>query len=259
VTEVLREGAPLGMPVLFGSHARGDWVEDPEGGYFKWRPFQLAFLVMNVAAQHDPTDRERDIVDLIFFPTGGGKTEAYLGLAAFTLALRRLTHPGLASAGVTVLMRYTLRLLTLDQLERAATLVCALELERRAAPQKLGPKRFSIGLWVGKSATPNRFGTAQDRDESTALNRVKAFRKDPANSPSPVPVDRCPWCGAGFTQDTFELKPDYRAPQQLRLMCPKKCEFRWQKEHPEGIPVVAVDDEIYRELPCFLRRAFGRT
>jgi hypothetical protein len=94
-------------------------------------PFQLAFLLMNLVAQADPTHPERDVVDLIFFPTGGGKTEAYLGLAAFTLLLRRLRLPGLTSAGVTVLMRYTLRLLTLDQLGRAATLICALELQRR--------------------------------------------------------------------------------------------------------------------------------
>ncbi|MRG96408.1 DISARM system helicase DrmA [Polyangium spumosum] len=218
----------------------------------KWRPFQLAFLLMNVAAQVEPTSDERDWVDLIFFPTGGGKTEAYLGLAAFTLVLRRLTHPGIGSAGVTVLMRYTLRLLTLDQLERAAALICALELRRRKDPQKLGPQRFSIGLWVGKSATPNRFGTDQDHDESTALNRVKKFREDPKKNPSPIPLDRCPWCGESFHQDTFELKPDFKAPDRLRVVCTGKCEFRWQKDHPEGIPILAVDDEIYRELPCFL-------
>ncbi|MFO0761740.1 MAG: hypothetical protein U0359_35180, partial [Byssovorax sp.] len=186
-------------------------------------------------------------------PTGGGKTEAYLGLAAFTLALRRLTHPGLASAGVTVLMRYTLRLLTLDQLERAATLICALEIERRKAPDKLGPHRFSIGLWVGKAATPNRFGGEKDRDDTTARARVLAFAKDPKQNPSPVPLDKCPWCGEPFNQDTFSLKPSSDAPQQLRIQCTStRCPFKWQKDHPEGIPVLAVDDEIYRELPGFL-------
>src|SRR5262249_5089881 len=81
-----------------------------------WRPFQLAFLLMNLRGIVEPTHTDRDVVDLLFFPTGGGKTEAYLGLAAFTLVLRRLRNPGLASAGLAVLMRYTLRLLTLDQL-----------------------------------------------------------------------------------------------------------------------------------------------
>ena len=88
-----------------------------------------------VQAEHD----DREIVDLLFFPTGGGKTEAYLGLAAVTLVLRRLRHPGITSAGLSVLMRYTLRLLTLDQLSRAATLICALELERQQDVEKLGP------------------------------------------------------------------------------------------------------------------------
>jgi hypothetical protein len=215
-----------------------------------WRPFQLAFLLMNVAAQVDPSDPERDAVDLIFFPTGGGKTEAYLGLAAFVLVLRRLRNPGLASAGVTVLMRYTLRLLTLDQLERAATLISALELERRKDPERLGPQRFSIGLWVGRAATPNRFGSRADRDETTAVARVRAFAKDPSRFESPVPLEKCPWCGAPFGQDTFRLAPDDGPALQLRVLCTGlKCPFRG---NPQGIPVIAVDEEIYRELPCFL-------
>jgi hypothetical protein len=219
----------------------------------KWRPFQLAFLLMSVAAQMDPAHGDREVVDLIFFPTGGGKTEAYLGLAAFTLLIRRLRKPGLASAGVTVLMRYTLRLLTLDQLERAATLVCALEIERRADPERYGPHRFSIGLWVGKAATPNRFGTEKDRDESTARNRTLAFAKDPTASPSPIPIDKCPWCEEPFSNDTFRLLPDSRAPTELRVLCTSpRCAFRSTKAFPEGLPVVGVDDELYRELPCFL-------
>jgi hypothetical protein len=218
-----------------------------------WHPFQLAFLLMNVAAQVTPSHRDREIVDLIFFPTGGGKTEAYLGLAAFTLLLRRRRHPGLTSAGVTVLMRYTLRLLTLDQLERAATLICALERTRRADPDRYGPHRFSIGLWVGKAATPNRFGTDKDRDDSTARNRTLAFAKDPTANPSPIPIDKCPWCGEPFNNDTFRLLPDSRTPNQLRVRCTSpKCDFRPTKEFPEGLPIVGVDDEIYRELPCFL-------
>ncbi len=128
-----------------------------------WRPFQLAFLLLNLSGVVDPEGPlgkdDRRTVDLLFFPTGGGKTEAYLGLAAFTLALRRLRRPGLAGAGVGVLMRYTLRLLTLDQLDRAATLICAMELERQQDEARLGTWPFEIGLWVGQGATPNRMGT----------------------------------------------------------------------------------------------------
>jgi len=100
-----------------------------------WRLFQLAFILLNLDGLVVPEHDDRQVVDLLFFPTGGGKTEAYLGLAAFAMVHRRLVakpHEMIAAAGLTVLMRYTLRLLTLDQLGRAATLVCALELERRA-------------------------------------------------------------------------------------------------------------------------------
>src|SRR5205823_6612856 len=104
----------------------------------KWYPFQLAFLLMNLEGVVKPSSHDREVVDLLFFPTGGGKTEAYLGLAAFTLVYRRLTNPGVRGAGLSVLMRYTLRLLTLDQLGRAATLVCALERERQRNVDRLG-------------------------------------------------------------------------------------------------------------------------
>ena len=124
----------------------------------KWRPFQLAYLLMNLRGIADPTHVEREFVDLLFFPTGGGKTEAYLGLAAFTIVLRRLNNPAPAYRGLSVLMRYTLRLLTLDQLGRAAALICALELEREQAKEKMGDWPFEIALWVGRAATPNYMG-----------------------------------------------------------------------------------------------------
>jgi len=127
----------------------------------RWHAFQLAFLLLNLPGLADPNDPNRATVDLLFFPTGGGKTEAYLGLAAFAMVLRRLRHPadkGLAGAGVSVIMRYTLRLLTLDQLSRAAGLVCALELEREQNIKRYGEWPFEIGLWVGKAATPNIMG-----------------------------------------------------------------------------------------------------
>src|SRR5262249_55960342 len=136
-----------------------------------WRPFQLAFILMNLKGIAQPTHEDREVVDLLFFPTGGGKTEAYLGLAAFALILRRLRHPGIGSAGLSVLMRYTLRLLTLDQLSRAATLICALEQERQQHADKLGDWPFEIGLWVGRAATPNEMGRKGDGDTNSARAR----------------------------------------------------------------------------------------
>ena len=96
----------------------------------------------------------RGVVDIIWFPTGGGKTEAYLGLAAYTILLRRMLDK--ENAGATVLMRYTLRLLTTQQFQRAASLICALERMRRSDPDALGGQPISIGLWLGSGVTPNR-------------------------------------------------------------------------------------------------------
>jgi len=157
----------------------------------RWRPFQIAFLLMNLRGICEPHHPDRDVVDLLFFPTGGGKTEAYLGLSAFTLVLRRLRNPGLRSAGLSVLMRYTLRLLTLDQLGRAAALICALELERQQNADKFGDWPFEIGLWVGRAATPNRMGGKGDPDANCAYRRTIAFMND-NRKPSPIPLEECP-------------------------------------------------------------------
>lgn len=213
-----------------------------------WRPFQLAFVLMNLAGMVNPRHDDRDVVDLLFFPTGGGKTEAYLGLAAFTLVLRRLRNPGISSGGLTVLMRYTLRLLTLDQLGRAAALICALELERQQDVDKLGSWPFEIGLWVGRAATPNRMGTKEDRSRETARQKTIAFMNDD-RKPLPIPLEECPWCGTKFKGTSFKLVPNSDYPTDLRITCANRnCEF--SRGNP--LPIVAVDEPIYRRLPCFM-------
>jgi len=220
----------------------------PESIQPKWRPFQLAFLLMNLPGVADPDNIDREVVDLLFFPTGGGKTEAYLGLAAFTLVNRRLKNPGIASAGLSVLMRYTLRLLTLDQLGRAATLICALELERQKDIEKLGPWPFEIGLWVGKAATPNVMGAKGDGNSDTARGRTVAFKNDD-RKPSPIPLEDCPWCGSKFKPASFHLLPGPDYPTDLRVTCLNRhCDFT--RDNP--LPILAVDEPIYRRLPCFM-------
>jgi hypothetical protein len=221
-----------------------------EGKAPAWRPFQLAFILMALRGIDDPTHTDRESVDLLFFPTGGGKTEAYLGLAAFTLVLRRLRKPTIESAGVTVLMRYTLRLLTLDQLGRATALICALELERETAVDRLGTHPFEIGLWVGSAATPNKMGKKDARGrvpDGTALKRTLEFRR--GRGGSPIPLESCPWCGHRFTADSFRLEPNINEPQDLFVSCANpSCDFTGDRR----LPIIAVDEPIYRRLPCFL-------
>ncbi len=221
----------------------------PESPPSRWRPFQLAFFLMNLGGIVDPTNADRERVDLLFFPTGGGKTEAYLGLAAFTLVLRRLRQPGIASAGLSILMRYTLRLLTLDQLGRAATMICALELERKKDPERLGTWPFEIGLWVGDAATPNKLGKKGEPDpyKRTARSRVEEFKR--SGKGAPIPLEQCPWCGEQLGKYSFLLHPNSNEPKELRITClNRSCAFGGNSL----LPVIAVDEQIYRRLPCFL-------
>ena len=218
-----------------------------------WRPFQLAFMLMALQGIADPLHHERETVDLLFFPTGGGKTEAYLGLAAFTMVLRRLRYPGIRSAGMSVLMRYTLRLLTLDQLGRAATLICALEMERESNKESLGEWPFEIGLWVGSAATPNRMGgrgdTASGHDR-TAYTKTRRFQANSSKCPAPIPLEECPWCGEKFDANSFYLVPDDVRPRDLRVHCVNHtCEFNGTDR---SLPIIGVDEPIYRRLPAFI-------
>ena len=213
-----------------------------------WRPFQLAYILMNLRSIAEPTHVEREIVDLLFFPTGGGKTEAYLGLAAFTLVLRRLRNPHPTYRGLSVLMRYTLRLLTLDQLGRAATLVCALELEREQTPEKLGEWPFEIALWVGRAATPNRMGSKGDSGNYTARAKTLSFASSNSKEP-PIPLEQCPWCGQQFTKDSFDLSPNSDNPDNLLVRCVRRrCAFSGNRH----LPIVTVDEPIYKRLPAFM-------
>ncbi|WP_413993785.1 DISARM system helicase DrmA [Labrys okinawensis] len=211
-----------------------------------WRLFQLAFILLNLDGLVDPLHRDRATVDLLFFPTGGGKTEAYLGLAAFAIARRRLDHSDLGGAGLSVVMRYTLRLLTLDQLQRAAGLVCALELERRDRG-RLGQWPIEIGLWVGAGATPNTFGSAANPTPKSAIQWVRSYRN--GRGPAPAPLKNCPWCGGELKPDAFHLYPHQQNPQRLDIRCDSiDCDF----SSLDRLPIVVVDEEIYRRLPAFM-------
>lgn len=209
-----------------------------------WRPFQVAFILMNLRGLVDPAHSDRRVADLLWFPTGGGKTEAYLGLAAFVMALRRIrgTVDGRrGDAGVTILMRYTLRLLTAQQFQRAATLICACEEIRRGDPASWGDRRFSLGLWVGQGVTPNTF------EQSDRIITQLIAGGQPEGGTTPIQLVSCPWCGSAL--GARDYRPD-RLARRTRLLCPSShCAF---SAGAGGLPVVVVDEEVYAECPTFL-------
>ncbi|MDR3488422.1 MAG: DISARM system helicase DrmA [Bradyrhizobium sp.] len=221
----------------------------------QWRPFQLAFILLNMAGLIDRGHVDRETADLLFFPTGGGKTEAYLGLASLVIVYRRLCGSGVLGAGVAVIMRYTLRLLTLDQLARAAGVVCALELMRTDAAnvdeqgrRVLGDWPIEIGLWVGSDASPNKLGGKGKSDETTAVGRIRRYRSG-RDKRAPAPLKACPWCGTEFTPSSFACTPNEHVPTNLEIRCVNTtCEF--SRNRP--LPVLTVDEPIYRRLPAFL-------
>ena len=205
------------------------WKDDV---ILEWRPFQMAFCLMSLCSTIKDEDDYRETMDLIWFPTGGGKTEAYLLLTAVILFYRRLSAKGEESGnGVAVFMRYTLRTLTVQQFERAASLITACEIVRQEYQSDggtLGNKGFAIGLWVGEASTPNRFENAAESIEN----------KDDFSTPEQL--KKCPRCGEEIL---WEADKRYK---KVVARCPSKnCSI-------EKIPVYTVDEEIYKELPSLL-------
>ena len=201
----------------------------------RWRPFQLAFLLTVMQSAVREEDEFRDVLDLIWFPTGGGKTEAYLGLIAFLIVWRRLKYP--ASGGGTVaFMRYTLRLLTRQQFERAARMICALELIRRNDPNRLGEEPIRVGMWVGGGA--NRLEEAAQRAREIAEGSEMARHA--------LVLQSCPWCNTPFDAVRgYVAKPD-----DFQFRCVSAaCEFG-KNSHP--LPCNVVDDALYKNPPSLL-------
>lgn len=221
-----------------------------------WRPFQLAFILLQLRSLTEPTSDGRSAkvlsrVELLFFPTGGGKTEAYLGLAAYTFAIRRLQ--GLVESadgpldgrdGVSVLMRYTLRLLTAQQFQRATALMCAAELARREDEATWGTEPFRIGLWVGTDVSPKRY--EEVKQQLVKANEFGSHRL------TVLQVQRCPWCGTPI--GAAQVSTD-DALRRAFVHCGDdlaRCPFARGGSVAEGLPVLTVDEEIYRLTPAFV-------
>lgn len=245
-----------------------DWLRNVD--YYKeddascrWRPFQIAFLLMDINAIVYDESPERNIVDLIWFPTGGGKTEAYLGLTAFAIFYRRLTHSKEA-AGTTVIMRYTLRLLAAQQFTRAATLICACEYIRQQCEKKhrkypiysLGKEPISIGLWIGGTHIPNR--NEGKNSASYHLEKLKNVSKhyyvrSEKERHNKFQVLKCPWCGTKMVKDDRNNKLvgewgyNMGSGKHFYMFCPQEdCDFT------NKLPIQIIDDELYRNPPTLL-------
>lgn len=213
--------------------------ESDESPYrkYKWRGFQIAFFLLSIESIVNKNSFDREVVDLIWFPTGGGKTEAYLAVSAFSMLYRRISNP--EDTGVEVIMRYTLRLLTADQFQRSARLICSLEYLRSHMEHIFGKTEFSIGLWVGGTTTPNQIDDAK-RD----LNRILSGKSNQGFT-----ITNCSWCGAEIKQlESNNAYPGYKIKNgDFHTHCPdKNCHFH------QKLPLYFIDEQIYEKRPSFL-------
>lgn len=209
-----------------------------EAGKVLWYPFQLAFILQELPSFIEPKCADRQLVDLLWFPTGGGKTEAYLGITTFVIFLRRLRAP--ESDGVTAFMRYTLRLLTLQQFERASILIFSCEILRKK--YRLGGNEISIGLWVGGGLTPNKLD-----DSRKILRKLQRNEQVSPEESTPYQIKICPWCGGKLNVGDYSVDVEKK---RMFIKCRNPlCDFQ---SAPNGLPVHIIDEAVYANLPTFI-------
>ncbi|MBJ6119001.1 hypothetical protein JAO76_12410 [Pontibacter sp. BT310] len=257
-----------------------DTIPGNSKAHIAWRPFQLAFVLLNIDAFVKPGGKDEVIhddifdsgwhernglADLVWFPTGGGKTEAYLGIIAFLIAYRRMTK-GVDGTGTAILMRYTLRLLTLQQFQRATLLICALEHIRKESfsipnHRSLGKERITIGLYVGNDSLPGAW-TGGEKSMEAELRRIaQQIDQEERQIKTKLPHTDCPWCGSElFTtlhKDALSnvLEPDSKKSIPLRFFCHTSgCSFEDMDmmEEENSLPLRLYDEEIYKYPPTLL-------
>lgn len=215
----------------------------------KYRPFQLAFFLLSLdGIVNKQSKSRREIVDLIWFPTGGGKTEAYLAVTAFTIIWRRWTNEKNYD-GTTVLMRYTLRLLTAQQFERASRLISTLEfLRNQGFKSVLRDDTVTIGLWIGQASTPNRLKDAKKKLDIIESECAKE-NGNPVDK-NAFQISSCPWCGTKLISKDKNGNWHYgfkSSRNTFKIFClNEECPFR------SGIPVQIIDELLYKNPPTLL-------
>ena len=207
-----------------------------------WRPFQLAFILLNldgiIQRSDDPEwKRRNELVDLVWFPTGGGKTEAYLGIIALSIIFRRKQYPN-NGGGTTAIMRYTLRLLATQQFQRAMRLILALEQLRRWNLYGLGDEPISIGLFVGEDSLPNNARTLAEECQKWNTIDDSGKRRE-----SKIPLDKCPCCGKPLE---YQNRGGVNSPQIVFRCTNIDCTFS------DELPVKLCDEYIYHNPPTLL-------
>lgn len=213
-----------------------------------WRPFQLAFIIQCLPSFIEENSFDRELVDLLYFPTGGGKTEAYLAVSAFLIFWRRLQYPD-NYGGVNIIIRYTLRLLSAQQFERATKLILACEFIRQYH-KDIGNKRITIGFWVGNSTIPNDITGAK-----TQLNNTHERLNKGQSAINPFQVSNCQWCNTKMIGRTnfnsiHAIGHRINTKKELDTFCLNpNCNF---SQSNGGLPIVLVDEDIYKNPPTML-------
>ncbi|MBN9379928.1 MAG: hypothetical protein J0H74_04145 [Chitinophagaceae bacterium] len=221
-------------------------IREPE-----WRPFQLAFILQCIPSIVEENSDERKLVDLLYFPTGGGKTEAYLAVSAFVVFWRRLKYKDQYD-GVNIIIRYTLRLLSAQQFERATKLILACEFIRQNN-KDLGEDKISIGFWIGDKTIPNSIEKASKKLQKIQ-DKLNNKSLDGKYAINPFQVTNCQWCNSKIISRINSNDPNYlighRISNHLQSYClNEKCNFCASKG---GLPIVLIDDDIYKKPPTVL-------
>jgi hypothetical protein len=244
--------------------------EPPAG----WRLFQLAFVLAHIptfasrlpeyAGSFDATFDE-DSASLLYMATGGGKTETFFGTLIYALFLDRLRGK---YRGITAMMHYPLRLLTVQQAQRLARLLARAEIVRRT--EEVGGSPFEIGFWVGGTNTPNATekpsGGLVDALRCVPVWNQSRARSEDALLASQERIDReyvaaktawnklpvCPYCGSDLGTG-LRLFPERH--HQLGIVCLNDlCEWNriQQTGACEPLPFLLADSDIYRHAPSVL-------